>query len=119
MSALGRKLGGTLVETLVTVGNRWTALIGIGINVGELDAAAGIAFPAAPISVCELAPSRIGVEDVIGAVDREITLLLGAAGFAGWWEQCDRVLACAGAELFGGEQAGIGARWRRSGFAAC
>lgn len=81
-----RKLAGVLVETAPLAGNRWVALIGIGINVRRLETESPRAFSRAAVSLSEIAGGDIvNVEDVVRAVSEEIEPLLRDCHIAEAW----------------------------------
>ena len=89
------KLGGILIETMVPSPSRWTALIGIGINVGNAEFDSGDEFVLHPTSLKEISiGGEPTVEDVIGNVSEALGPLI------------DR---CANADGFGS----IMSEWRK------
>lgn len=105
----GRKLGGILIETTPLKGNRWAALVGIGINVCALAPELAAQIEVESTSLSEIAPpaGRVDVEGVIGAVSESIEPLLADLTTDAGWARCMREYASRLA--VGGPQEGVDA----------
>jgi len=102
----GRKLGGVLIEAVPLPGNRWAALLGIGINIGtpSPESSKGFALPATSLGEIS-GRDLIEAESVIECMSLELQPLLGQCGSARGWRTL--VKDWRKSAVLGGQQRGI------------